>query len=550
MTELVGKGIGGGVAEGRIVFYKAGKRAGGAGRAGATEPQQELSKFRSALAAAIAENELLYDSALKKIGEEEARLFEVHTIMMKDASFSSDVEKMIMEGSTACDAVYTVCDRLASVFLTIGDDYMRSRAEDIRDIASRITGIITGTTGEENLSDLREKVILCAETLTPSQTVRLDKNKIAAFVISKGSLNSHTAILARGMGIPAVVDVGDELFTCSDGDYAVVDGNNGRVYVGPEGREHSLKEMIAESREMDKERYAYVGCDNVTKDGHRIELFANIGSCEDADAAVENDAGGIGLFRSEFLFIGAEDFPSEEKQFLEYKSVLEKMDGKKVVIRTLDIGADKHADYFNTGNEENPAMGMRGIRLCLSHPEIFDTQLRALLRASAYGNLAILFPLVSSVSEVTRAKEHVAKVKKELAESGVRIGSRVEIGIMIETPAAAIISDILAEYVDFFSIGTNDLSQYTLAIDRQNENVSDFYDPHHEAILRLIETTVRNAHEKNIWVGICGELGSDDALTERFLRMGIDELSVAPPYILPLRGKIRKLDLSKGGVKV
>ena len=551
MTELVGKGIGGGIAEGKVVFYRTGVSDKRDNRASGGSSQNELEKFRSALSAAISENEQLYESTLKKIGEEQARLFEVHTVMMKDAAFCSDIEKMIIGGHTAQDAVAAVCERLAGVFMSTGDDYMRSRAEDVRDISLRIMNFMGGqdSSAEKILPD-EGKVILCAETLTPSQTVKLDKKRIAAFVIAKGSFNSHTAILARGMGIPAVLDVGNELFTCSDGDYAVVDGNSGRVYVAPEGMEYSLREMVAERADQEKERYAYIGCDNVTKDGRRIELFANIGSCEDADFALENDAGGIGLFRSEFLFIGREDFPSEEEQFSAYRSVLEKMNGKKVIIRTLDIGADKHAEYFNTGFEENPAMGMRGIRLCLSHPEIFETQLRAMLRASAYGNLSILFPLVSSVKEVVRAKEYVTKVKKELNEKGIKTGVNVEIGVMVETPAAALISDMLAEYVDFFSVGTNDLSQYTLAVDRQNGSVSDFYDPHHEAILRLIEMTVRNAHEKNIWVGICGELGSDDTLTERFLRMGIDELSVSPPYILPLRGKIRKLDLRRSGVIV
>ena len=466
-------------------------------------------------------------------------------MMLEDEDYKNEITNIIKsERFNAEYAVSMTSVKFASIFEAMDDAYMQARGADIRDISNRLISLLLGKASTD--ISLNKGNIICADDLTPSEAMSLDRGKVSAFITSAGSASSHTAILAKSMGIPAVIGLGDDLMTLTDGAEAIVDGFSGRVYISPDA---DTSARMREKRNADLQRKAlleeYKGLENITLDGTKIDLFANIQCLQELSSVTSNDAGGIGLFRSEFLYLDRKDFPTEDEQFEVYKKVLSHMNGKKVIIRTLDIGADKQADYFKLEKEENPALGLRAIRICLSRPDIFRPQLRALLRASVYGNLGIMFPMISSVSELKKTLNLVDDVKQELTAKGISFSPDTELGIMIETPAAAVTSDLLAPLVDFFSIGTNDLTQYTLALDRQNRRLDRFFDPHHEAVLRLIELTVNNAHAHGKWVGLCGELGADTELTERFLRMGIDELSVSPSFILPLRDKIRKTNLKK-----
>ena len=498
------------------------------------DPEQEMARYEKAKAEGIKQLQGLYDKALREVGEANAAIFEVHQMMMEDDGYNESVENIIRsQGVNAEYAVATTGDNYAQMFSAMDDDYMRERAADVRDISERLLTILNGE--ETGAVDADEPKIIVAEDLAPSETVQLDKDKVLSFVTVKGSLNSHTAILARTMAIPALVNTSVSLESEMDGRLGIVDGADGTFYVDPD--EETLAEM-KKRQEEDLSRKQLLltlkGKENVTLDGQKVMLYANIGNIKDLATVIQNDAGGIGLFRSEFIYLEKEDFPTEEEQFQIYRQVAQTMAGKRVIIRTLDIGADKQCDYFHMEHEENPALGCRAIRICLTRPEIFKTQLRALFRASAFGKIAIMYPMITSVQEVRKIKEIVEEVKAELTSQGVEFGNP-EQGIMIETPAAAIISDDLAKEVDFFSIGTNDLSQYTMAIDRQNPQLDLFFDSHHPAVLRMISLVVENAHKAGIWAGICGELGADQSLTKEFLAMGVDELSVSPGSILPLR---------------
>lgn len=479
---------------------------------------------------------MLYDKALKEVGETNAAIFEIHQMMLDDDDFNDSIVSIIStQGVNAEYAVATTGENFSQMFLDMDDDYMRGRAADVKDISERLVRIMTGQSGGSETGDAPS--IIAATDLAPSETVSLDKDKVLSFVTLQGSTNSHTAILARTMGIPALVgtDIGELTLEELDGKPAIVDGAAGKLYVDPD--EDTLKEFEKRQQREQETRKLYEalkGKENITLDGRKIMVYANIGNSKDLALVMKNDAGGIGLFRSEFIFLERNDFPTEEEQFQIYKTVAETMAGKRVIIRTLDIGADKQCDYFGMEHEENPAMGVRAIRICLTRPEIFKTQLRALFRASFFGNISIMYPMITSLSEISRIKELVEEVKKELDEEGISY-KEVEQGIMIETPAAVMISDLLAKEVDFFSIGTNDLTQYTLAIDRQNEKLDEFYDAHHPAVLRMIQMVIDNAHRAGIWAGICGELGADLSLTKTFLAMGVDELSVSPARILPIR---------------
>ncbi len=544
MITLHGKGVYGGIAIGRLSFLR--RRGVSVRRRTISDISAELARFEIARERALAELDELHEKALRNIGESGAQIFEIHKMMLEDDDYVDSIVHTIRAERVGAEyAVATAAENFSMVFSSMDDPYMQARAADVRDISNRLIEALTGRSEEkETLSG--EARIVCADDLAPSETMQLDRESVSAFITAEGSVNSHTAILARTMGIPAVVDVGEKLLDAEDGTEAIVDGFTGKVYLSPD------KETLArmqKKQEEDRKAKAllekYKGMDNVTLDGTKIEVFANIQGLREVGAALLHDAGGIGLFRSEFLYLDRDDFPTEEEQFQVYKTVLQSMGGKKVVIRTLDVGADKQVAYFGLDGEENPAMGMRAIRICLSRPEIFRPQLRALLRASVFGNLAVMFPMITSVTEVESVLSQVAEVKKELKKEKLPFSEDIEFGIMIETPAAAIISDRLAPLVDFFSVGTNDLTQYTLALDRQNRSLSHFFDPHHEAVFRLIEFATESAHRHGKWIGICGELASDLSLTERFLRMGIDELSVSPAYILPLRDKIRNTDLRK-----
>ncbi|MBQ9086385.1 MAG: phosphoenolpyruvate--protein phosphotransferase [Clostridia bacterium] len=542
MKVLSGKGVYGGIAIGKISLFHRKSRS--VTRYTVADGEAEIHRFRQAKAVAAEELTALYEKALRDIGESGAQIFEIHRMMLEDDDYTDAVLHAIRtEGVNAEYAVATAAENFSMVFSSMEDPYMQARAADIRDISHRLIRVLEGK-GEEQMAPKEEPRIICADDLSPSETMRLDRELVAAFVTADGSVNSHTAILARTMGIPAVVAVGGQLMEARDGETVIVDGFAGRVYLSPDSQ--TLERMEEKRKEDQKEKdllQKYKGMDNVTLDGTRIDIFANIQGLREVGAALLHDAGGIGLFRSEFLYLDRRDFPTEEEQFQVYKTVLQSMGGKKVVIRTVDIGADKQVGYFGLEREENPAMGMRGIRICLNRPSVFRTQLRALLRASVFGKLAVMFPMITSVSEVRDAMELATQVRQDLDREGIPCSNRTEWGIMIETPAAALISDRLAPLVDFFSIGTNDLTQYTLAMDRQNRSIAAFLDPHHEAVMRLIEMTVQHAHTAGKWVGICGELGADGELTECFLRMGVDELSVPPAYILRLRDKIRNLDL-------
>lgn len=542
MTILTGKGVFGGVAMGRAMTYKKGSAA--VVRRTVADTEAELIRYREAVAHAKEELGALYERARREIGESEAAIFEIHGMMLEDEDYRLAVENVIrIEQVNAEYAVFCASERFAAVFAEMEDPYMRARVADVRDVGARLCRILEGRglrmpTGEG--------VILCADDLSPSETIQLDRERILGFVTAEGSGNSHTAILARTLGIPAIVGVGEALSEVTDGMPLALDGRNGLLYVQPDVEtEHALAERQQEERRARELLLAYRGLDNVTRDGTRVDIFANIQSIAEVGAARLHDAGGIGLFRSEFLYLERTDYPDEEEQLHAYRTVLQSMGDKKVIIRTLDIGADKQVPYMGLAREENPALGLRAIRICLCHPEILQTQLRALLRASAYGRLGIMFPMITSVAEVNEILSIYERVRRELLAEGEKISDGIELGVMIETPAAALISDRLAPLVDFFSIGTNDLTQYTLAMDRQNRAIERFFDEHHEAVLRLVEMTVQNAHKHGKWVGICGELGADTALTEAFLRMGVDELSVSPTAILPLRERVRSLGLSE-----
>ena len=527
-----GKSVFGGIAIGKISVYQ--KKEQQVKRVKIDDPEQEMARYEKAKAEGIKQLQGLYDKALREVGEANAAIFEVHQMMMEDDGYTESVENIIRsQGVNAEYAVATTGDNYAQMFSAMDDDYMRERAADVRDISERLLTILNGE--ETGAVDADEPKIIVAEDLAPSETVQLDKDKVLSFVTVKGSLNSHTAILARTMAIPALVNTSVSLESEMDGRLGIVDGANGTFYVDPD--EETLAEM-KKRQEEDLSRKQLLltlkGKENVTLDGQKVMLYANIGNIKDLATVIQNDAGGIGLFRSEFIYLEKEDFPTEEEQFQIYRQVAQTMAGKRVIIRTLDIGADKQCDYFHMEHEENPALGCRAIRICLTRPEIFKTQLRALFRASAFGKIAIMYPMITSVQEVRKIKEIVEEVKAELTSQGVEFGNP-EQGIMIETPAAAIISDDLAKEVDFFSIGTNDLSQYTMAIDRQNPQLDLFFDPHHPAVLRMISLVMENAHKAGIWAGICGELGADQSLTKEFLAMGVDELSVSPGSILPLR---------------
>lgn len=536
MEIIQGKAIFGGIAIGPISFFA--KEQKQVKRTKVEDTEAEIARYEAALATAIEQLGALYEKALKEVGESEAQIFEVHQMMLEDDDYNDSVKNIITsQGLNAEYAVATTGDNFSTMFAAMDDEYFQARAVDVKDISERIINILMGI-GEATVSD--EPSIIVAEDLAPSETVQMDKSKLLGFVTRLGSSNSHTAILARTMNIPALiqVDIKEEW----NGKQAIIDGFSGKFIIEPEAdvlEEYQKKQ--AEQQERRRLLAEQKGKPTVTKNGKAIKLFANIGSVSDLQSVMENDAAGIGLFRSEFLYLESDTYPTEEEQFKAYKMVAETMAGKKVIIRTLDIGADKQVDYFELDKEENPAMGLRAIRICLTRPEIFKTQLRALLRASAFGNIAVMYPMIISVEEVRKIKAIMEEIKAELDEAGIPYGN-VEQGIMIETPAAVILSDLLAKEVDFFSIGTNDLTQYTLAIDRQNAKLDEFYNPHHEAVLRMIQMVVENAHKAGIWAGICGELGADLELTDRFMEMGVDELSVSPTFIYPVRQKIREYD--------
>lgn len=540
MTEYHGKSVCGGIAVGKIHLMV--KREQNIVRYEAKDCDSEICRFETARKEARKQLALLYEKAAKEVGEENAAIFEIHQMMLEDDDYLDSVKRIILEQKVNVEyAIGAASAHFAEMFSSMEDVYMRERAADVMDISDRMIRILTNADSEK--IQLHEPVIILADDLAPSETVQLDKSLVRSFVAVHGSVNSHTAILARTMNIPALIGVDMELAQELEGRMAVVDGFGGALYVDPD--EELLAQMrVRETEALGKERLLQElkGKENRTKDGREILVHANIGSVKDLDEVLKNDAGGIGLFRSEFIFLESSTYPTEEEQFRIYKKTAETMAGKRVIIRTLDIGADKQAAYFRLDKEENPAMGLRAIRICLTRPELFKTQLRAIYRASNYGKIAVMYPMITSLEEVRRIREISAGVRGELEEEGIPF-HLIEEGIMIETPAAAMISDILAKEVDFFSIGTNDLSQYTMAMDRQNPHLEAFFNPCHEAVLRMIEMVCRNAHAENIWVGICGELGADLSLTRRFLRMGVDELSVSPACVLPLRDKIRSLDL-------
>lgn len=543
MEKYNGKGVYGAIAIGKLSVFR--KPDAEVKRVRVDDADGEKARFEQAKALAVKQLGDIYEKALAEVGEANAAIFEIHQMMLDDDDYNDSILNIIDTQSVNAEfAVAVTADNFAEMFSAMDDAYMKARAADVRDISNRLINNLSGKGAVEETSD--EKVIICAYDLAPSETVSLDKNRVLAFVTAHGSSNSHTAILARNMNIPAVIGAGDEFLSMiSDGDMAIVDGYTGEILVDPDAEALEKYEQKQAEDERKKRLLGELkGKDNITLDGRRINVYANIGSVSDIGKVLANDAGGIGLFRSEFLYLENSDYPTEEQQFAAYKKVLESMGGKKVIIRTLDIGADKKCDYFDLKPEENPALGYRAIRICLTRPDIFKTQLRALFRASVFGALGIMFPMITSVSELERILLICDEVKTELDREGLRYSDGVELGIMIETPAAALISDKLAPMVDFFSVGTNDLTQYTLACDRQNPDIEQFIDTHHEAILRLIEMSAQNAHKHGAWIGICGELGADTELTETFLRMGIDELSVSPSFVLKVRDKIRSIDLS------
>ncbi len=543
MVKFSGKGVYGAVAVGRVSVFA--RQEADVRRIHTDDPEHEIARVASAKETASEQLSAIYEKALKEVGETHAQIFEIHMMMLEDDDYNESIENIIRTQNVNAEyAVAVTADNFSAMFAAMDDAYMQARSADVRDISNRLIACLTGSSGGG--TSWGGKMIVCADDLAPSETVSLDKDRVMAFVTAFGSTNSHTAILARNMNIPAVIGAGEEfLAAVKDGDVLIVDGHTGELIIDPD--EDTVREYLAR-QEDDARKKALLqelkGKPDVTADGREVKVYANIGGVDGIGSVLANDAGGIGLFRSEFLYLESTELPTEEQQFSAYKKVLESMAGKKVIIRTLDIGADKQIDYFGLEKEENPALGMRAVRICLTRPDIFRTQLRALYRASVYGELGIMFPMITSAEEVEKCLAACGQVRSELKADGIPFSENVELGIMIETPAAAVISDILAPMVDFFSVGTNDLTQYTLACDRQNPRIEAFVDTHHEAVLRLIEMSAENAHKHGAWIGICGELAADTSLTERFLRMGIDELSVSAPFVLPLRKKIRSLDLS------
>lgn len=542
MQIYKGKSVFSGIAIGKISVYSKAEQQ--VKRLKIENVEKEVERYHEATATAIQQLQELYDKALREVGEANAAIFEIHQMMLEDDDYAESIENMIqMQKVNAEYAVAQTADNFARMFSLMDDDYMKERAADVKDISERLLTVLQGE--ESQGVESQEPSIIVADDLAPSETVQFDKDKVLSFVTVHGSLNSHSAILARTMGIPALVGTKLPVDDTVNGKLGIVDGTNGIIYVDPdEVTLGKMKELQKIELEKKKLLETLKGKENITLDGQKILLYANIGNTKDLATVLQNDAGGIGLFRSEFIYLEREDYPTEEEQFQIYKAVAETMAGKRVIIRTLDIGADKQCDYFKMEKEENPAMGCRAIRICLKRPEIFKTQLRALFRASVYGKIAIMYPMITSVKEIQRIKDIVTQVKAELEEQGVEY-REPEQGIMIETPAAVMISDQLAKEVDFFSIGTNDLTQYTLAIDRQNTALDEFYDPHHPAVLRMISMVVNNAHKAGIWAGICGELGADRELTKEFLVMGVDELSVSPGNILPIRKIVRETNVKE-----
>lgn len=544
MKKYTGKSVYSGVAIGKVSVFK--RREAEIRRVRIDDLEAEIARLEKAKKKSVYQLEKIYEKALKKVGESNAQIFRIHIMMIEDEDYNESLYNIIVNQSVNAEyAVSVTSDNFIAMFGAMEDAYMKARAADVKDISNRIINNLIPDCGINEAFD--DNVIICADDLAPSETVLLDRDKVLGFVTAFGSSNSHTAILARNMNIPAIIGAGENfLREIANGEQAIADGFTGEFIIDPDPE--TIEQLTAKQQEEEEKRrflQDLKGKENVTLDGRKINIYANIGSVENIGAVLLNDAGGIGLFRSEFLYLESSDFPTEEEQFSAYKKVLESMAGKKVIIRTLDIGADKRVDYFMLEKEENPAMGCRAIRLCLTRPEIFKTQLRALYRASVYGNLGIMFPMITSTSELGEILEICKNVREELKKQGMEYSDSIETGIMIETPAAAVISDKLAPMVDFFSVGTNDLIQYTLACDRQNPNIERFCDPHHEAVLRLIEMSAENAHKHGAWIGICGELGADTSLTERFLRMGIDELSVPPGSVLKVRDTVRNIDLSK-----
>ena len=533
MTVYSGKSVFGGIAIGKISLYTKDDQQ--VKRVKIDDPEAEVARYHEAKEKAIEQLGALYDKALKEVGESGAEIFEAHQMMLEDGDYIDSVENIIRTQEVNAEyAVAQTGDQFAQMFLDMEDDYFKGRAADMHDISERLISVLSGKEAGGIISD--EQSIVVADDLAPSETVQMDKDKILSFVTVHGSANSHTSILAKTMNIPAIIGCDVPLDESINGKMAIVDGFEGKLYVEPDEDVLTAKKKIYDDEQEKKNLLELLkGKENVTLDGRKINLYANIGNTKDLGLVMKNDAGGIGLFRSEFIYLGSDHYPTEEEQFNVYKTVAQTLAGKKVIIRTLDIGADKQADYFELPKEENPAMGLRAIRICLTRPEVFNTQLRAILRASAFGKIAIMFPMIISLQEVKEIKEIVAKVKAELDEQGIAYDHDIELGIMIETPAAVMVADDLAEEVDFFSVGTNDLTQYTLAIDRQNDSLEKFYDSHHPAILKMLKMIVDAAHRHGAWAGICGELGADLTLTKEFLAMGYDELSVSPGRILPLR---------------
>ena len=543
MQIYSGKSVFSGIAIGKICVYQKSEQQ--VKRVRTEDSEKEWTRYNEAKEKALDQLRGLYEKALKEVGEANAAIFEVHQMMLEDDDYNESIENIIRTQKVNAEyAVASTSDNFSTMFSSMDDDYMKERAADVKDISERILSLLAG--GEKGKVMTDEPVIIVADDLAPSETVQLEKDKVLSFVTVHGSVNSHTAILARTMAIPALIGTEMPLDERVDGKFAVVDGVNGKIYVEPDEETFAeLKERQKKELEKKELLLQLKGKENITLDGKKIMLYANIGNIKDLATVVQNDAGGIGLFRSEFIYLEKEDYPTEEEQFKVYKYVAETMGQKQVIIRTLDIGADKQIDYFNLPHEENPAMGYRAIRICLKQQDIFRTQLRALLRASAFGNIAIMFPMIVALEEVLQIKEIVKSVMAELDASGIPYNKEIQLGIMIETPAAAMISDDLAKEVDFFSVGTNDLTQYTTAVDRQNANLEGFYYPHHKGLLRLIKMAADNAHKNGIWIGICGELGADMEMTEAFLAMGIDELSVSPACVLPLRKKIRETSVKE-----
>ena len=540
MITLEGKSVFGGIAIGKIQFYKRNEIT--IKRTRVEDVEAEVERFQNAKAKTLELLKGLYEKALEDVGEANAMIFEAHQLMLEDPDYVESIENIIRTQDVNAEyAIGATADNFAAIFEAMDDAYMQGRAADVRDVSERLLQALSSQ--NENVMVMDEPVIIAADDLVPSETVQLDKDKVLSFVTMYGSANSHTAILARTMNIPAVIGLGEALKEEYDGKIAIVDGVDGKVYIDPdEETMASMQEKQKKDQEQKELLNQLKGKENVTKSGQKVNVYANIGNLADVGAVLKNDAGGIGLFRSEFLYLESDTYPTEEQQFAVYKKVAETMAGKKVIIRTLDIGADKQVDYFKLDKEDNPALGYRAIRICLTRPEIFKTQLRALYRASAYGQISIMFPMIISVAEVKKIKEIVEEVKAELRTEGAAFREDVELGIMIETPAAVMVSRELAKEVDFFSVGTNDLTQYTLASDRQNQKLEDFYDSHHPAVLAMIRMAAESAHAEGKWIGICGELGADVTLTETFLKMDIDELSVAPGMVLKVRQKIREAE--------